>query len=770
MVFLKNVEVGVLRVNSGTGGAIGHDSALLEDIRLALQGRDTVTVVQAIQQQTTQVLNSIAGLSRQIGGIPGGGAAGGGGAPSGTGPDHDAPGSPLRKIQEHMDEILVKLERAIVMFEDTGKDGGKGGNSYFQREIQMSAVGHINALGEQMRVGGFRIRNVLDSVQDLIQNQFKANISSLGAGLLSTVLHFTNLNSAVRQLHQGIMQNVQGYKTDVFGSNVLTTGEYFLEFYNRVSKGILMETDSFRTGLKTVQDAFQHDLMTPMAATGRALPELTHDFELARQGIKGHGGPDLYAYGGVSETERWLSNMADTLQKYGQRALIHDPITETAIASQTTFLAKISANTGISVDKLETLVKRAADQNATWVGMGRLNATEGRNYSQAEGAIKGTYGKDADILFELQRKVLAGGRPDQGPEQILAHDPEFWSKFNLAAPGALEQVMRIMRMEMGGTNIEGLQPEIARLGLMIRDFQEQSRNQGTVMSKALGDGIVNQLGALGVLTNRAFTKPNADAEQQAREAPDAGAAMVNKTISLWDQQIKPAFMGLDASILKLIIAIGANTFAMYMVASKIGIGAAGGALAGAGTAAAAGGGALTGIMRGLSRAVPFAGAAATAGIEYAQGAPTDKIAVTSGASLAGGIAGSLIGGPVGAAIGAGLTGYLADYLYEHMGSSAVPVPQNQAGPSAAGPTVTDDRTVSYQDSSLGLLSTMVNQSGETSQTLIQIHGELQRQTNYLMGDSSSPIASVQGLGLRAPGVRTRSMLGRADDGSPSNMS
>jgi hypothetical protein len=762
-----------MRVASSTGAPINPDTDLMKEIKSALRdGQHEPTVVAAIESSNAKILEQLQALVRQGGGQAAGGppsaTLGRGGGGGGT------DNSRIDKLEEMLSDSIRRLEKGVV-----GLEGDQGKQGYYGREVFISTLSEADRLfrkwNNELREGESKagavatFMKLLTGEEGQLQNTFKGLIASvLGAGL-----SVTNLGEQFSRLTHKVSETVGGYRTEVFGSNALGTGEYFLEFYNRVKGGFLTASDSFRTVLKTVGDSIEQNFQSPLSATGRDIVELSQDFVRARSDIKGRG-TDLLARGTAGQTEKWMADMVDTLHNFGIKATMTSPITEAYTANMVNYLAKISANTGISVDKLEALVKKNAEEQNEMVGLNQLTAEEATNRSKSFAMID-ALGSSGQAMTKLMNKVLSAGAPGSGAVGVMASD-EHLKNIEVATPGIIEKLQEIDLATRQGASPEALRVLTnSMLGITSRYTQ-----MDTTIRNLAYPGVQSDIAALNQVARRAGSMvPQSDA-QKAREAEDPTAAKLNTVMTTLEEMITPAFRGIDAAILANIVALGANTAAIWAnvaatIANMGGLtntikGLLGGAEGGIGAT----------LLRGAGKIFRYGGmAAGIGGMAYEGVQDVQNIRQGNTGSGVGGLAGMAVGAGAGYAAGAAL-GTLTDWFTGPFGTivggaiggsigswvgGMISPDKPMVGP--ASDATQTEQVINTQMASADIMS-RIHENGEVANGwLSQIKGELTSQTR-LLGTSPTPEgAPPVGQGLNVIGVAGKSAM-RPDASYPAS--
>jgi hypothetical protein len=779
-------------VAAGSGGPIDNNSDLLKEIRDALRGRDDgePNVVQAINNQTSRLVSEWHNIAR-AGGF---GGSTMGGAPPGEHHEVESNNVVLTELRQ----VLGQLERAVQALEGIGEHEGHGtGNdTYFQRDVMLRNIQNVNTMSESLSKGTLTLESFFGTFHELQARQLEASIQNLLYGFMNIGLHATNLGTAFRNLHSATQQQLVGLKdTGVFGSNMLSPMQYFLEGLTRIREGILTTSDSFRTVTQLVNDSLERGVLSPLLMTGKAAAELAVDFNQARSGMRQNFGVDTRAWMSTRESDALLAEMLSVTKKFGIQGQTNDIMIQGMAAQELSVLQIIASMTGQTVAKLEEQAKANRDQQQILIGMGRLNRDEYQNYGLNQEVLK-SLGAPGLAVSQTIAKMLASGR--SGTE-ILANNPEMQS-FAASQPQMWSTMIRLMDQMTRKSSPQEILNTAKELG--SGGFQDMAQ----IQQKNIYGGFMNDIANMVVAGKTAQSLPAPDAAQRAHGESDPVYGLIGRITEIWQQQIQP-FMRLETAIGAQVAALILNTGALW-----------------SNTAARGGGSILGGGMLGAAGRVvgPLAAGVAGAGVAYAGGSSTEGVVGSGVGSVAGSIAGAALGslaGPVGTMIGMTAGGILGGIIGERLGtnygtasgvqsatattappsiiekilpSSGTPTPAppevieklvpNYQGPSTGMPAVAPPtniygpdfgaasgdtaRTVTYQDSSVNLLSNLVVATQDGNMRLAQIHGELSRQTEYLGADNTAGAASAPAMGIGlAANVASRSS-GRPDASYP----
>lgn len=801
-----------MRVNAATGAPINDETGLLDEIRASIRDRNDgqPTVVRAILDQTNVIRNELRRLGP--GGMPPGG-----GDDGGDGGDYRRDREIFIRWEERIEDILSRMERAV-----TGLEGGATGQqgertaSYFQNEFYIrNTLRSIQSISDELFNGSLRLANVRDVLKNLTNEQFKASIGDLLQSFIGTALHATNLTTAFRNLHHSIQQQIVDLREGgVFGSNMLSPMEFFLEGLTRIREGIFTTSDSFRTVTNLVRESIERGVLSPLLMTGRAASELAGDLSEAREDMRAKFGIDTRAWMSTNEANGLLLQILEVQKKFGIQAQLRDITTETRTAQELNFLRVIAAMTGETVGKLSEQLRIQRQQQELLIGLGRLNQQEYLNFT-ANQKVLDTLGPSGKALIETMTRMLASGRT---PQEMIASNPEL-ATFAASQPAMFSSLIRLIDQMTRQSTPEQIRAIVAELGGGTGGAGFRSMHG---LLQQIYGGFRDSIAGMTIAGDTARGVIMQSEAQQARAQSNPTWALIQRVAENFQELLKPLFR-LETAILGQIVATIANTGALWMAAASYR------------------GASLGGMLGALGRvAGPLAGAAVGAGTAYASGSSTEGIVGAAGGSLAGGLAGAALGsalGPIGTIIGMAAGTALGGFIGEKLGSAiagpstpspletlqqkaaamapvvvqtpstpqgkpdaarastetittnpqlismamrpepvvierpttespAVPPPVNVFGPEYGAPQVDSSRSLAYQDSTVNLLSKLIYTTEDGNVRLSQIHGELARQTQYLGSDVAAGSTPASAMGLSATGVSSRSMLGRPDDSTP----
>jgi hypothetical protein len=748
-----------MRVASSTGSAINNDTDLMREIREAIRGGpDEETVVQAIQRGNSRILAELQALVRQ-----GGGQAAG--PPAANRTAQGAPGE-----NPHQTQLLATMERLIQRIElfsnlNGGQGAGGGQEPVYTRESRVSAYREADRLFQQFRSGQMNLTSVMSSFSGVIKTQGEASVKDLFGRFLNLGVGISSVSGQFRRLEESIKANLTGAReSGAFGSNVVSPMEFFFDGYMRTLRGVLTSTDSFGTTIKSVNEALQSGMISPLMQTGRSAEELAGDFHKARADIRGMpGGFDTHAWMSTQEANKALSALVDYQARFGIQSGIADSRTEQLMAVDGNFLKQIAASTGQTVGKLEEQLQAARQQQDILIGLGRLNPQQADNFSRNQVAIQNVAGTAGKALTDQLAGLLRYGN---NSAEILANSPE-WRTFAATNQGMWQTMMQALdAMRSQSLTPDQWRPILSRLG--SAGYGGAFQNMGYLQNPVLGP-VMDRIAQFVNAGNIAASGRPPDAAQQARKEDNPEWAAIQQATEIWQEQVR-VFGGLGTSIAGNIIALGLNTAAILAMPSMMrGLS---GLLGGGGAAveAAEGGGLLAGAARWGSRALraaPLVGGVVAGVADYAEtGSAARGIGTGLGAwggAAAGAALGTMIAPVIGTAIGGLLGGLIGAWGGDKIGEMVDP--GRQVGPNA--PQVAAAQMVQSTDNSSEMLARLLNSNTEGVQYLAQIRAELARQTGMLTGSPSPAGAPAVGTGLSVSTVPSRaSSGGRPTAGGP----
>jgi hypothetical protein len=715
-----------------------------------------------------------------------------------TVPPSDADAESLRRsmsnLVDHLDEVIARLERAFVTFEEAGHGGGQGGgtNPYFEREQILS----VTRILDEFRRGLLTTNEVFTQFRGVIKDQAGVVFRDMAASVMNLTLHTTNAAAQLRNLHSVLSNEITGLSTHgVFGSNVLGPMEYFLEGPKRAFEGVLFETDSFRSTLKLLHTTIQDNMISPLSMTGRSLTELSGDFHKARQDMRERFNFDSRAWMSTDAANKALYDMLEFQKRSGIKSINNDIMTASTTAQELNFLKIIATMTGQTVDQLRTQVQQNRRQQEILMGQGRMSGEELNMRSQLTAAAGARLGKEnAQELMNTLSQFMAYGRDRN---QILGNSntPDDIKRLFATQGDTMERLISLNNETMRPlganetmeTRLDNFIRAYGDIRPTLERFSQMGRNNAPLQTAQYGSSI-EMLSKLLIGSNVANSIKAPNAAQRETRDESVVYSFIQTMKELWREQLSP-FIGLPSALTANTIAIATNTAALLAFGRSGGF---------ANLLNSFSGTRVAGFLGGAARvAGPVLGGLGAAGVAAAEGSSTAGIIGAgvggSGGAWGGAALGTAIAGPIGTVVGGVLGSILGGYVGQKGGSAmfgpaqanpvvppqnesamfvgpahanpAVPTPQNVFGPGGAAVAAATNST--YQDSNLSLLTQIVQAGTQGNYILGQMYGELARQTGYLRGDPAGAGGRIsyngQGLGVNVPPIITGT---RPSDSNP----
>lgn len=759
------------------GASIG---VLISEVRDSMTGRGANTVRDAIHAEFASLHRDITMIHDALrgGGMGGGPTTHGAGAGL-AGPDRVFQNAELQ-ILERIARRVEELESELAVLQGRGGGGAGGMGGAFNINTIHSRFRHLD---EMLRSATYQQADFLEKSRQLTEYVFKSggslqqeytnrqkqaifNLTNLAARTFDLINIFERLGSFIKT------QIVDRYST-MFQrdrSLGLTGAQIFADDFERYFKhGLENMGPSYKLTEEAIKKNVEGGGGSSMLVFGQNLAQMSQRFEQLQKGMEARGTSPLQTFS-PQELMQFMQDQAKSMRQMGTFASMRPDQQLDVMNKGLLYWADIAKYTGVSASKLETMAKKAEDELNELQAMGNVSAQERVELRKNLVTLETVLGPD------MKKMLVDYFRAGREPGLFFGYNKDAAIVQQLSGGTYLRQLQQIAA--------ELVKPQGDRREFIaaLAGFANQIKTpQGGPATSAIG---LEHTGVARIFGNIQAAKGLDEETIRKMTVQDTNDALRRFSATIDEARAKaPQLMGIAGmvaggigDILKFTAQLGIASFVLKNFWQA---GAAANLAGGGGMAAAAGGGlSMLGRVAGVAgRATPVLGAIGGAGAAYMEGSSGAGVVGAGlgggGGAWAGAALGTAMAGPVGTIVGGILGGVLGSYLGRKAGETvspasvapAVPTQSNAFGPAAA--EVAAATASTYQDSSLSLLTQIVQSGAQGNYILGQMYGELARQTGYLRGDPNGAGGGVayNGQGLNttvAPAVSGT----RADAGNP----
>jgi hypothetical protein len=640
-------------------------------------------------------------------------------------------------IDERLRGPLEKLEETLLAFSDHIEEHGKVvSEGLYSNSLKLKEYEFLNkSVGSSIDAYFNVKRDEITSFGELIRVGQATSAKNFFNTLQQAALGLTDLGAAFRSAKQSFTAEGGTFMKDIFGSNILSPGEFFLNGWNLLARGLFGSTDNLITTLGLVKEKLDTDLASPLTQTGQSLVEYAQSLHKVRSDIfASPAGEGIRRFGIDTTTlSRIAEDTLDTLHRQGVREQITQSIAEDYTINQIKILQDIASHTGAALPALEKLFKQNSDVNSRLVVMGQLTAPQAQAFTGYETQIQKEYGtENTKDLLQLHYDML---KANNDVNQFRAMNTEWANPF---LTPILEAVQRSNQILLNGGSRE--QAEAIDRSIKTQIPSMTGLQQKAVFSEVGVDKLGNILMGLSQIQSRMAPT---EAQNAVIQGNDLNTS-IGKLQNLWTNTISPLFGGFAGAAAHLVFSMG--VLAVTMSTSVNGMALLLGRGAGAGLASGVGAG-IGGLASGIGRLIP---GVAGAGIAYEMGGGISGAAGAGIGTVVGGAIGTALDGfigPLGTTLGMVAGGYFGEKLGEYIGGVQPPEPtmatpsiQNPVGPDNASIADVNPQVVSWQDNVSSLLTQVVGLLGDGNSINNQILSENMRQSGYMVnGIGGSPV-------------------------------